>query len=403
MYLKRGNEYIPAWICNGEHSRMHVDWFWFGYLYNSCPLLSQGNRTGWNSTTGGNDLLSIDPQPIHAIRENYELELINEAKRWNIPMIGVCKGAQLLAYHFGSSVEKIEGHVIPEHEVKSTTQISDMWSKIQKVIPTIILELKSVGATSRVSFRQMIQVARHFNMREPEYNRFVMASLNAIMNKVGDITILNRSTIPDSMRGLILAAGARFQAWSANCWQTKCMTLLGGKTLLQWTLECMHASGIRQIALVRGYLGNTLTENGLVFLKMKDGLKQIWFIHSFAHQSGWSLKQHCSVFWYCILHKRLTSLLLQKVISLSASTQNGWIYGKPVLRIRFLMLKHLYLMEKEFLKRSVKAYTFGSGARSIYGIDQNFFNGMETNFFLSEKFRSGKLINWIWLHCSTDW
>lgn len=83
--------------------------------------------------TGGNDLLSIDPQPIHAIRENYELELINEAKRWNIPMIGVCKGAQLLAYHFGSSVEKIEGHVIPEHEVKSTTQISDMWSKIQKV------------------------------------------------------------------------------------------------------------------------------------------------------------------------------------------------------------------------------------------------------------------------------
>lgn len=88
------------------------------------------------------------------------------------------------------------------------------------------------------------------------------------------------------MRGLILAAGRGSRLGAQTADKPKCMTLLGGKTLLQWTLESMHASGIRQIALVRGYLGNTLTENGLVFFE-NERWAETNMVHSLICASEW--------------------------------------------------------------------------------------------------------------------
>lgn len=83
--------------------------------------------------SGGNDLYELDPTPINQLRENYELELIRHASAWNIATLGVCKGGQLLAHHFGSAIGKIEGHVVPKHKVHATPIAEHDWKNIHEV------------------------------------------------------------------------------------------------------------------------------------------------------------------------------------------------------------------------------------------------------------------------------
>lgn len=97
--------------------------------------------------SGGNDLYSFDPSPQNEIRELYELELIRLASNWNIPLIGVCKGGQLLAKHFGSQIEKISGHVIPKHIVLPTPAADADWKLIKEVNSYHNFGIKKLGAS----------------------------------------------------------------------------------------------------------------------------------------------------------------------------------------------------------------------------------------------------------------
>lgn len=97
--------------------------------------------------SGGNDLYSFDPSPLNEIREQYELELIRLASNWNIPLIGVCKGGQLLAQHFGSQIEKISGHVIPKHNVLPTPAADADWKLIKEVNSYHNFGIKKLGAS----------------------------------------------------------------------------------------------------------------------------------------------------------------------------------------------------------------------------------------------------------------
>ncbi len=65
--------------------------------------------------TGGNDLSSLSSCKLSAIRDEAELSLIRYAINANIPLLGVCRGTQLIADFFGSSFEKKKGHVATTH------------------------------------------------------------------------------------------------------------------------------------------------------------------------------------------------------------------------------------------------------------------------------------------------
>ena len=60
--------------------------------------------------------------------------------------------------------------------------------------------------------------------------------------------------------GIILAAGRGSRMGGATSNQTKCMTEISGKSLLQWQIESFEAAGINDIAVVTGYLSSTLQE-----------------------------------------------------------------------------------------------------------------------------------------------
>ena len=50
-------------------------------------------------------------------RDKVDEMLIEYAMQYSVPLLGVCRGMQSIALHFGSVLKKVEGHVATKHEV----------------------------------------------------------------------------------------------------------------------------------------------------------------------------------------------------------------------------------------------------------------------------------------------
>ncbi|MCW8901348.1 MAG: phosphocholine cytidylyltransferase family protein [Gammaproteobacteria bacterium] len=59
------------------------------------------------------------------------------------------------------------------------------------------------------------------------------------------------------MKGIILAAGRGSRMGDLTSNLPKCRTVLHGKELIQWQLDAMERSAIKEISIVRGYLAET--------------------------------------------------------------------------------------------------------------------------------------------------
>lgn len=66
--------------------------------------------------SGGNDLNDFVSSPLNKKRDAYEKEILRYAKQHAFPLLGVCRGAQMIAYEGGSLLEFCEGHV-GRHEI----------------------------------------------------------------------------------------------------------------------------------------------------------------------------------------------------------------------------------------------------------------------------------------------
>lgn len=63
--------------------------------------------------TGGNDLASYGGDAPE--RDAVEHMLVDYSIAHKIPLLGVCRGMQLLLDHFGTPLERVEGHIRVEH------------------------------------------------------------------------------------------------------------------------------------------------------------------------------------------------------------------------------------------------------------------------------------------------
>ena len=71
--------------------------------------------------SGGNSISideNNDKEDISIQRDNFERELIRLAITQQIPLLGVCRGMQLINIYFGGSIVKINGHVNVTHDIK---------------------------------------------------------------------------------------------------------------------------------------------------------------------------------------------------------------------------------------------------------------------------------------------
>lgn len=69
--------------------------------------------------SGGNSLASVHGKAIETApeRDSFEFSLIEQALSRSIPLLGVCRGMQILNVHFGGGLEELEGHIAVDHSV----------------------------------------------------------------------------------------------------------------------------------------------------------------------------------------------------------------------------------------------------------------------------------------------
>lgn len=70
--------------------------------------------------TGGNDLSFLSKvKKISEERERTEKIILDYAEKYSLPVLGVCRGMQVLNDFFGGEMTAVEGHVARRHKVKS--------------------------------------------------------------------------------------------------------------------------------------------------------------------------------------------------------------------------------------------------------------------------------------------
>lgn len=66
--------------------------------------------------SGGNDLSIFNNNALNKQRDEFESSIIESCIKDSIPLLGICRGAQMIAYYFNSSINKCSNHTTP-HEV----------------------------------------------------------------------------------------------------------------------------------------------------------------------------------------------------------------------------------------------------------------------------------------------
>lgn len=98
--------------------------------------------------TGGNDLAVCQPEnKMSQKRDALETELIRMAVEKDIPVIGVCRGMQMLAHYFGISLHSLKGHVAALHQIEviPETLLSQFFSEEETVNSYHQFGLQSAG------------------------------------------------------------------------------------------------------------------------------------------------------------------------------------------------------------------------------------------------------------------
>jgi gamma-glutamyl-gamma-aminobutyrate hydrolase PuuD len=116
-------------LLDREERRDAIDQRWFDFFHQCdlLPILIPNHKTLaakiLNQTpvkgvllTGGNDLISYGGDAPE--RDSTELYLLQYCMEKNLPLLGVCRGMQLIQDHFGVKLAKVTNHVATIHKIK---------------------------------------------------------------------------------------------------------------------------------------------------------------------------------------------------------------------------------------------------------------------------------------------
>lgn len=93
--------------------------FWPIYLPNSLTMLNEDILEDMDALllTGGNDVLD-NGKSYSQERNDFELRLLSQAQTKSLPVLGICRGAQIINVFLGGKVQEVTGHVACNHLVK---------------------------------------------------------------------------------------------------------------------------------------------------------------------------------------------------------------------------------------------------------------------------------------------
>lgn len=65
--------------------------------------------------TGGNDLAAYGGDAPE--RDETEMAILDLAEAGGFPVLGVCRGMQMIQHRYGSRLQRVQGHVAPRHRI----------------------------------------------------------------------------------------------------------------------------------------------------------------------------------------------------------------------------------------------------------------------------------------------
>lgn len=100
--------------------------------------------------TGGNDLADYGGDAPE--RDEVEALLIRQAMERRIPLLAVCRGTQMLLHHFGTPLQRVEGHVRTEHTLSSGDTVNSFhsWGALSCRPPLEVLARSGDGVAEAV-------------------------------------------------------------------------------------------------------------------------------------------------------------------------------------------------------------------------------------------------------------
>jgi gamma-glutamyl-gamma-aminobutyrate hydrolase PuuD len=82
--------------------------------------------------TGGNDINRINKNNLSLKRDIFEKKLIKYAIKNHIPILGSCRGMQIIAEYFGASFKKVKGQISIRHRLKINKK-SKYFNELKKI------------------------------------------------------------------------------------------------------------------------------------------------------------------------------------------------------------------------------------------------------------------------------
>ncbi|RAX51937.1 gamma-glutamyl-gamma-aminobutyrate hydrolase [Helicobacter sp. 16-1353] len=89
----------------------------------SIPFKKYQHRIQAVIFSGGNDLYKLNNNELSHIRDNYEKEIIKYCINTNTPLLGICRGAQILSDYFNSTLNPLPNHIAINHDIVLESRI----------------------------------------------------------------------------------------------------------------------------------------------------------------------------------------------------------------------------------------------------------------------------------------
>lgn len=104
--------------------------------------------------TGGNDLAAYGGDAPE--RDEVERYLIRAAMEKRIPLLGVCRGMQMVLDYFGTPLQRVEGHIRVEHPLDSgeTANSFHSWGAVECRAPLTAKAWSSDGVLEAASHQE---------------------------------------------------------------------------------------------------------------------------------------------------------------------------------------------------------------------------------------------------------
>lgn len=114
------------------------------------------------------------------------------------------------------------------------------------------------------------------------------------------------------MKAIILAAGRGSRLEDVTDDKPKCLTILKDKPLIQWQLESLKKAGIKEIAIVRGYLKEKINFDNVTYFD-NDEWESTNMVMTLVRASEWLKTEECLVFYSDIIY---TSKTIKNLMSI---------------------------------------------------------------------------------------